>query len=91
MLDCVAKHEWRHAGHFLELVDRLAQILFFQVVEIERIEFLEDPLQIALQSSRGLERIGQSRKHLAELRDGGDTDFIPIEELLFALGHSFVS
>ena len=91
MLDCITQHKRRHAWHLLEFVDRFAKILFFEMIQIKGIELFENGLQVTLESSSSNQRLGQPRKNLCQLGDGGDSHLIPVVELLLALSHTLIS
>ncbi len=90
VLNRVVQHERRHPGHLLELGNGFAQVFFLEMIQVERIELFEDRLQIAFQASRRLHGIGQSGKDLAELGHRCHADFVPVKELLLALGKSLI-
>ena len=50
MLNKIGKHKWADPRHRFKLCDRLSKVLFFEVVDIEVVERLEDALQVLFQS-----------------------------------------
>ncbi len=90
LLHRVTENKRCHSRHFLELIDRFAQIFFFQVVQIKGIEFFENGLKVAFQATCSDHRFRQSRKDLCQLCNRGDTNFVPVIELLLTLRHALI-
>lgn len=90
MLNGVAEHKGCHAGHRFEFADGFAQVLFFEVVDVEIVKLFKDRLQIVLETLcrfGGIRKIG---KHLGEFGHRRHSDFVPIEKILLAFRQSLV-
>ena len=56
MLNKIGKYEWADPRHCFKLSHRFAKVFFFEVVDVEVVERLENALEIFLESHRG--RVG---------------------------------
>jgi len=53
MLNKIGKYEWADPRHCFKLSHRFAKVFFFEVVDVEVVERLENALEIFLESHRG--------------------------------------
>ena len=79
LLRDVRHDERRAAVVFFELLDRGADVLLLQRLEVERVVRLEHALQHALQPRGRVARVVQRLAHFGQLADRAHADFVPVE------------
>ena len=91
VLNDVAEYKLCHAFELLKLLQGFALVHLGHIVDLEAVSTFEQGLQVLLHTHCRRKRIRQALQRLAKFRDGGDTDFVPVEKGLTQAMKCFVS